>query len=254
MNELHRREFLRMAAILTTARVLGIKPVFAQSVSYGITKDQTPARRNPSPSERPFESYRTGTLLRYTRLPEAQSWLTIHHDSKGQRSRRRPSRLIDNIFVESDFIDELIADEISPLNTDVPADQKEIEIILTRPQRLIARQSGQPVLEVPVSAGLRRGWTPTGEHRIRTKRWARYMLGSDYDLPGVPFTQYFNLNKGIAIHGTYWHNDFGNPRSHGCVNVPNEQALWLFRWTNPTLTDFGVEELRQDGTRVSIHY
>lgn len=80
------------------------------------------------------------------------------------------------------------------------------------------------------------------------------MQGSDFDLPGVPFTQYFHLGKGIAIHGAYWHNDFGNPRSHGCVNVPNSDAQWLFRWAAPAMSDFSVAEIKEPGTKVVIHY
>ena len=53
-----------------------------------------------------------------------------------------------------------------------------------------------------------------------------------YDLPGVPWVSYFSGN-GAAIHGTYWHNDYGTPKSSGCLNVRPEDAKWLFRWTLP---------------------
>jgi lipoprotein-anchoring transpeptidase ErfK/SrfK len=54
----------------------------------------------------------------------------------------------------------------------------------------------------------------------------------DYELPGVPWCMFFTTT-GIALHGTYWHNDFGRPRSHGCVNMRSEDAKWLYRWTLP---------------------
>ena len=54
------------------------------------------------------------------------------------------------------------------------------------------------------------------------------MTGDDFDLPGVPFDSY--SWGGVAIHGAYWHNDYGRPRSHGCVSVPSEVAKWVFRW------------------------
>ena len=57
--------------------------------------------------------------------------------------------------------------------------------------------------------------------------------GSDYyDLPGVPFPTFITWT-GVAIHGTYWHNDYGRPRSHGCINVTPAVALWFWRWTMP---------------------
>ncbi len=47
-----------------------------------------------------------------------------------------------------------------------------------------------------------------------------------YDLPNVPSTMYFY--RGYAIHGAYWHNNFGNPMSNGCVNLPLDAAAWMY--------------------------
>lgn len=47
------------------------------------------------------------------------------------------------------------------------------------------------------------------------------------------FLKLSTIALGAAIHSTYWHNDFGRPRSHGCLNCPPEAASWLFRWTMP---------------------
>jgi lipoprotein-anchoring transpeptidase ErfK/SrfK len=55
-----------------------------------------------------------------------------------------------------------------------------------------------------------------------------------YELPGVPWVLFF-YQTGIAFHGTYWHTDFGRPRSHGCINMRCEEAKWLFRWTLPVI-------------------
>ncbi len=54
----------------------------------------------------------------------------------------------------------------------------------------------------------------------------------DYILLGVPWTSFF-VETGVALHGTYWHNNFGWPMSRGCVNLRTEDAKWLFRWTVP---------------------
>jgi L,D-transpeptidase catalytic domain len=79
--------------------------------------------------------------------------------------------------------------------------------------------------------------TPIGDHTVVRKRPSRHMHGFEgradaYDLPGVPFCTYFT-QSGAAVHGAYWHNDFGHPRSHGCVNVLAEDARWVYRWSMP---------------------
>jgi lipoprotein-anchoring transpeptidase ErfK/SrfK len=53
-----------------------------------------------------------------------------------------------------------------------------------------------------------------------------------YELVGVPWTCFFT-DDGVAIHGTYWHNDFGITKSSGCINMRNEDAKWIFRWVDP---------------------
>ena len=53
-----------------------------------------------------------------------------------------------------------------------------------------------------------------------------------YDLPGISWTSLF-VGDGVAIHSTFWHNDYGTPRSHGCINCRPEDAKWIFRWTEP---------------------
>lgn len=54
-----------------------------------------------------------------------------------------------------------------------------------------------------------------------------------YILPGVPWVSFFEPETGIAFHGTYWHQNFGVPMSHGCINMKTEEARWLYRWTTP---------------------
>lgn len=78
--------------------------------------------------------------------------------------------------------------------------------------------------------------TPAGTRPLWSKRISRHMTGgtpdNGYDLPGVPWVCYFGSN-GEALHGTYWHNDFGTPKSAGCINLRPEDAKWLYRWTLP---------------------
>lgn len=121
-------------------------------------------------------------------------------------------------------------------------DNKWIEISLSQ-QRLFLKDHGNTVASFLVSTGK---WapTPTGEWRIWTKlRYVRMTggsqaLGTYYDLPNVPFTMFFY--QGFGIHGTYWHNNFGHPMSHGCVNMKTAEAEYVYNWASV-------------GTRVKIY-
>ncbi|PSB28161.1 L,D-transpeptidase [Stenomitos frigidus] len=102
-----------------------------------------------------------------------------------------------------------------------------IEIKLSS-QRLIAWEGKTPVYAVLISTG--KDLTPTspGVFAIQTRdRYAR-MRGADYDIADVPYTMYYDGS--YAIHGAYWHHNFGTPVSHGCVNVAVNHARWLFNW------------------------
>jgi hypothetical protein len=98
---------------------------------------------------------------------------------------------------------------------------------------------------------------PGGVHPIWRKMISRHMEGGvfpdGYDLPGIGWVSYWHSN-GAAIHSTYWHNDYGRPRSHGCLNCPPEGAKWLFRWTSPEVAyDPGdVTVSWPGGTRIEI--
>ena len=75
--------------------------------------------------------------------------------------------------------------------------------------------------------------TPIGQHPIYRKLISLYMSGPiTGNWPGVAWTS-FITGDGVAVHSTYWHNEFGVPRSHGCINVSPEDAKWIFRWTVP---------------------
>ena len=80
--------------------------------------------------------------------------------------------------------------------------------------------------------------TPLGPHPIWRKAVSLHMsggtTGGGYDLPGIGWVTVFVAN-GVAIHSTYWHNNFGVAMSHGCVNVRPDDARWIFRWTSPVV-------------------
>ncbi len=81
-----------------------------------------------------------------------------------------------------------------------------------------------------VSTGTWQHPTVTGTYNIYVKYRSTLMTGDDYYLPNVPYTMYFY--KGYGLHGTYWHNNFGVPMSHGCVNLRTPDAAWLFSFAS----------------------
>ncbi len=95
-------------------------------------------------------------------------------------------------------------------------------------QRLYAFEGETLVRWTAVSTGRWRTPTVTGTYQIYAKYVSTRMRGPGYDLPNVPYTMYFY--KGYGLHGTYWHNNFGTPMSHGCVNMPTPEAEWAFNW------------------------
>ncbi len=108
-----------------------------------------------------------------------------------------------------------------------PSGAKWIDVDLSS-QRLTAYQGNTPVFTTLISGGLPRTPTVVGRFKIYAKYASTRMTGPGYDLPNVPYTMYFY--KGYAIHGTYWHNNFGRPMSHGCVNMRTQDAAWLYNW------------------------
>lgn len=108
-----------------------------------------------------------------------------------------------------------------------PTGGKWIEVDLSS-QRTYARQGDAVLRTMVVSTGISIYPTPVGRYRIYAKYPSVAMSGPGYYLPGVPHTMYFY--KGYALHGTYWHNNFGHPMSHGCINLKKPDAAWLYRW------------------------
>lgn len=154
-------------------------------------------------------------------------------------------------------------EDLAPISPDVPAADKRIEISLAL-QTLTAFEGSDVVLRTPISSGVRNSGaaglpteTPTGTFNVNSKLPAKYMgdnrltdtLGDRY-LPGVPWTAFF-AEGGYAIHGAYWHNNFGAPMSRGCVNVRPQDAQWLYRWITPVAAP-NEWEARGRGTQVVV--
>ncbi len=114
-----------------------------------------------------------------------------------------------------------------------PTDGKWIDVDIGN-QTISAYLGGTPLKTVLVSTGIARYPTVIGQYQIyvkvpsQTMRGGNRFSGTYYYLPGVPSVMYFY--QGYAIHGTYWHHNFGQPMSHGCVNLTIEDAKWFYDW------------------------
>lgn len=121
---------------------------------------------------------------------------------------------------------------------------KHIEVDLTN-QLVYAFEGTEKVMEFVVSTG-KWGKTPTGHFTIEYKTRAQKMsggsraLGTYYYLPNVQYVQFFGNDeipwgRGFSFHEAYWHDNFGTPMSHGCINMRKEDAEKLYYWTTPSM-------------------
>jgi hypothetical protein len=184
--------------------------------------------------------------------PDGEAWYQITESWEGVQ-----------YFAKGDHLQPIPDEQFSSISTDVPAAEKRIEISLAL-QSLTAFEGDRIVLRTPISSGVRNTGapglpteTPKGNFNVNSKLPAKYMgdnrltdtLGDKY-LPGVPWTAFF-AEGGYAIHGAYWHNNFGWPMSRGCINVRPLEAQWLYRWMTP-VAEVGEWEARGLGTRVIV--
>jgi len=155
--------------------------------------------------------------------------------------------------------------EISPLSPEVPAHLKRIEVSIQN-QTLKAFENDKVVFETKISSGIPSGQippegtnTPQGRFNVMSKMATKHMgdgllTGAPdvYTLPGVPWTMFFHPT-GCAFHGAYWHDNFGVPMSHGCVNMRPLDAKWLFRWTTPTWPPVDGRFWERTGNGTAVH-
>ena len=173
-------------------------------------------------------------------------------------------------------------DIYDPISPEVPFESKLIEVNLNT-QVLIAYENGKPVFQTNVSTGIPGGGlsgdrglsttTPNGKFTIVEKMPSKHMgysyfnIGqggnlladeSGYVLAGVPWTSFIappgKATAGHAFHGTYWHENFGQEMSHGCINMRTSEANWIFRWSHPVHAAGMISNHYGAGTSVEIHY
>ena len=142
-------------------------------------------------------------------------------------------------------------------------EEKHIYVDLSA-QKLYAMEGNNIIYEFPVSTG-KWSYTPTGDFNIWIKlRYTRMTggnvsIGTYYNLPNVPYTMYFYNSKhpkteGYGLHGAYWHNNFGHPMSHGCVNMKTEDVEKIYYWSNPSPeTNVTYASAKNPSTPITIY-
>ena len=149
---------------------------------------------------------------------------------------------VDLFWVPAEAMHPIPANELSPINPEV--ENKKIIIDVSR-QTVSCFENDTEVYYCRVSTGAKydmygnpvEKWsTPVGSYVISRKFVSLQMsggtTGAPYDLPGIGWVSIF-ATGGVAIHATVWHNDFGTPKSHGCVNTLPDDAKWIFKWSLP---------------------
>lgn len=141
------------------------------------------------------------------------------------------------------------------------SEPKKIAVDLTN-QHLYAYEGDRVVMDFPVSTGK---WnvTPTGVFNIWIKLRATRMSGGSgadyYNLPNVPYTMFYANSEvprsdGFSIHGAYWHNNFGHPMSHGCINMRIADAGEVFAWADPPTNGYTTTATDANpGTQVIVY-
>jgi hypothetical protein len=149
----------------------------------------------------------------------------------------------------------LTDEDVAPISPDIDPEQKTIQLDLNQ-QALACLEGDREVYYCRFSSGMTYTdatsgelvdySTPAGKLLTHWKIISKNMTAGDeasgYSTPAVPWCTY--IQGGVAIHGTFWHSAFGDRRSHGCVNVTNEDAKWIFRWTSPYVSLDAGEERR----------
>jgi lipoprotein-anchoring transpeptidase ErfK/SrfK len=172
-------------------------------------------------------------------------WVTAYdQDANGNSFYKiEEDRWKDIYYVQAEFLHIFSDEELKATPPTNPPENKRIEVHLSS-QMVVAFENDRTIFSTPMSSGLMGGIkdysTPPGDYEIIRKRPSRHMThsdrigGTDADVYGVPWVSYFT-DTGIAFHGTYWHNEFNYPHSHGCINLPIEAAKWIYLWSDPVV-------------------
>ncbi len=169
---------------------------------------------------------------------------------------------VDMVWAAAEAFRPVPPEEFAPISPEI--ENKRIVVDVNR-QQLSCYENDREIYFCRVSTGAKfdasgnpvdKWSTPVGKHKISRKYVALQMsggtTGAGYDLPGIGWVCIF-VTGGVAVHSTFWHNDYGVPRSHGCVNVRPEDAKWIFRWTAPHVSyETGMVDISLTGEASTI--
>jgi lipoprotein-anchoring transpeptidase ErfK/SrfK len=175
----------------------------------------------------------------------------------------------DKFWADAGAFQPLTDNDFDPISASVADTDKQI-VVNKQYQSLTCYEGAKEVYFCRVSTGRKfdmltgepydEPLTPEGEFHIFRKLASMHMIGgaveSGWDTPGIGWTCLF-APGGVAIHSTFWHNNYGVPVSHGCVNVTPQDAHWIFRWTTPIVPmDPGDVDITVEGalpgTRIKV--
>jgi lipoprotein-anchoring transpeptidase ErfK/SrfK len=196
---------------------------------------------NP-PARSPWLKHTPSPRLYYSQILWIDQIKTDDQKNIWYRAKEKYGTFGDIFWAPGEAFRPIAEEEISPIHPEV--EDKHVEVDLNH-QMLSCYEGNREVYFCTVSTGGKYDaegkpsdkWaTPVGKHTIWRKLVSVHMTGGTtgggYDLPGIGWTTLFSTN-GVAVHSTFWHNSYGIPRSHGCVNARPEDARWVFRWTLP---------------------
>jgi len=164
---------------------------------------------------------------------------------------------LDMLWAPAEAFRPIQENELTPINPGVEDKRIVVDVVH---QTLSCFEGDKEVFFTRISSGAKfdingnpvdKWSTPVGLHKVTRKYVSLQMsggtTGAGWDLPGIGWTSIF-VTGGVAIHSTFWHNDYGVPRSHGCVNASPEDAKWIFMWTEPFVNyDPGAEDVAISG-------
>ncbi len=211
-----------------------------------------------------YRSYRSLSSVAYRLYYGTTHWVySIETGKDGLKMYRvRDDKKGYDYFVNAEHLRVFSVQDLAPISADVPLRLKRIHVNL-KDQVVTAYEGQRAVFMSRTATGARFKdgdfRTHAGTFTTNRKRPSRHMaagepgVGSGFDLPGVPWVCYLT-ESGVSLHGTYWHNDFGSPRSHGCINLPTSAARWFYRWSYPIVLPHEqiVERPEDEGTTVVI--
>lgn len=188
----------------------------------------------------------------------------LRTDSEGNplyRINERYGNAGDTFWARAEAFRPLEQQEVSPIRPE--AEQKQIVVDINDQRQYLSCYEGETeVYFCRISSGMGKNSTPVSAYTsagfpIWRKLISLHMAGGTarggWDTPGIGWTSLFH-GDGVAIHATFWHNNFGEKMSHGCVNVTPDDAKWIFRWSQPDVP-FGTGDIDASGdggTKVKV--